>query len=71
MPPTLSNAAPYRTRKAAAKKLEDLGWTLAGKSLGDLVYTHPQKSFANVIVALRSGWEIQAWSTVVLDKKSA
>ena len=70
MPPTLSNRAPYRTRTAASSRLESLGWTKAGTSHGDFVYTHPNKGFANLITRLRSGWEIQAWGTLVLDAKA-
>lgn len=68
MPPTLSNRALYKTRKAARTHLETLGWTLAGKSMGDMVFRHPEKSFMNLIAAFKSGWEIQAWPMLVLDK---
>lgn len=56
----------HKTRKAAAAYLIARGWTHARTSLGDWVFTHPGKSYSNIIVQLKNqSWEIQAWGLVV------
>ena len=51
----------FKTQKAAVDHLVENGWSFSHRSIGDMVFKHPSKSFVNVIVALRRGWRIDAW----------
>ena len=51
----------FKSRKQAAAHLIERGWSHTSTSIGDWVFTHPAKTYRNVIVKFINGWEIQAW----------
>ena len=57
----------FKTRKAAIAYLTERGWVQSGKSLGEVVMSHPTIAHRNLITPLQNGsWRLVAWDAAAV-----